>query len=168
MRRHFTVTAFVSAQGHTLLHWHVKNRMWLPPGGHIEPDEDPIQATRREALEEAGFPVEIMPTASAFSHGTPPQLPAPATIMVEDIPATPAEPAHQHVDLIYFTRPASGMMQTPPPGSWRWVALEALQDGRGISLEAGADPIPVAEDVRVLGIRAIARAAEEERASVGS
>lgn len=162
-RRHFTVTAFVSAQGHTLLHWHVKNHMWLPPGGHIEPDEDPVQAALREALEEAGFPVELLLTAQPFPYASPPQLTAPATIMVEDIPATPAEPAHQHVDLIYFTTPASRRLETPPPGAWRWVSLEALREGRGIPLEPGARPIPVAEDVRALGIAAIERAATKER-----
>ncbi len=158
MRRHFTVTAFVSVQGHTLLHWHLKNRMWLPTGGHVEPDEDPVQAARREALEEAGFPVELLPTYPAFNYPLPPQLIAPATIMVEDIPETPAESAHQHIDLIYFARPASRRMETPPPGTWRWVPVEALQQGRGIALGPGAAPIPVAEDVRVLGIAAIQRA----------
>ena len=164
MKRHFTVTGFVSAQGHTLLHWHVKNRMWLPTGGHVEPDEDPYQAALREALEEAGFPVQVLPTSPSFAYASPPQLPAPVTIMVEDIPGTPVEPAHQHIDLIYFTMPASRHRETPPPGTWRWVPLEALQESRGIALEAGAAPIPVAEDVRVLGIAAIELVAVEERA----
>lgn len=163
LRRHFTVTAFVSAQGHTLLHWHMKNRMWLPPGGHVEPDEDPTQAAHREALEEAGFPVDVLPTASAFSYETPPQLTTPAAIMVEDIPATPEEPAHQHIDLIYFTRPVSGTMETPPKGSWRWVPLDTLRKGRGMAPGPGDALIPVAQDVRVLGIAAIERAAVEER-----
>ncbi|MBI4338654.1 MAG: NUDIX domain-containing protein [Chloroflexi bacterium] len=164
MRRHFTVTAFVSAQGHTLLHWHTKNRMWLPPGGHIEADEDPVQAALREALEEAGFPVELLPTAQAFSYTSPVQLLAPATIMVEDIPATPGELAHQHIDLIYFTTPATRRRETPPPGTWRWVPLETLRLGTGIALHAGATEVPVAEDVRTLGIAAIERAALEEKA----
>ncbi|MBI2171906.1 MAG: NUDIX domain-containing protein [Chloroflexi bacterium] len=163
MKRHFTVTAFVSVQGQTLLHWHAKNRMWLPPGGHIELDEDPVQAAHREALEEAGFPVEILPTASAFSYEMPPQLTAPVTIMIEDILYTPSEPAHQHIDLIYFTVPASRGLETPPPGTWRWVSLEALRQGRGIALEAGTPPIPVAEDVRVLAIAAIERAEVAEK-----
>ena len=100
MKRHFTVTAFVSAQGHTLLHWHQKNRMWLPPGGHIEQDEDPHQAVLREAQEETGFPVVVLPTASPYRYPEPEQLPLPATMMVENIPANPSEPAHQHLDLM--------------------------------------------------------------------
>ena len=29
--------------------------MWVPPGGHAEPDEDMITCTRREFLEETGY-----------------------------------------------------------------------------------------------------------------
>ena len=29
--------------------------MWVPPGGHAEPDEDMITCTRRELLEETGY-----------------------------------------------------------------------------------------------------------------
>ena len=89
MRRHMTVTTFISAGGCTLLHWHEKNRMWLPTGGHIEPDEDPYQAALREAEEEIGFPVVLLPTVTPYKYSQPRQLPPPVTIMVEDIPATP-------------------------------------------------------------------------------
>lgn len=35
-----------------LLADHVKAQLWLPSGGHVEPDEDPTEAVRREAREE--------------------------------------------------------------------------------------------------------------------
>ena len=41
--RHFTATGFVVYMDATLLHWHPKVKMWLLPGGHIEPNEDPVQ-----------------------------------------------------------------------------------------------------------------------------
>ena len=41
MRSHFTATAFVVDNGRTLLHWHKKLQQWMPPGGHLLPDEDP-------------------------------------------------------------------------------------------------------------------------------
>jgi 8-oxo-dGTP pyrophosphatase MutT (NUDIX family) len=31
---------------------HVKAGLWLPPGGHVEPDEHPRETVRREMLEE--------------------------------------------------------------------------------------------------------------------
>ena len=46
--RHFTVTGFVVYMDSLLLHWHRKVKMWLPPGGHIEPNEDPVEAALRE------------------------------------------------------------------------------------------------------------------------
>ena len=36
MHRHFTVSGFVVEGDGTLLHWHKKLRIWLPPGGHID------------------------------------------------------------------------------------------------------------------------------------
>lgn len=161
MKRHFTVTAFVSAEQRTLLHWHRKNRMWLPPGGHIEPDEDPYQAALREAEEEIGFPVVLLPTVTPYKYSQPRQLPPPVTIMVEDIPATHSEPEHQHLDLIYFARPQDANPPTPVDGTWRWVSSEALRDNHALAPSNDMQPITMPEDVRVLGMAAIQRAAEE-------
>ena len=55
MIRHFTVSGFVVERDGVYLHWHPKIALWLPPGGHIDPDEDPVQAVLRETLEETGF-----------------------------------------------------------------------------------------------------------------
>ena len=161
MKRHFTVTAFVSAEQRTLLHWHRKNRMWLPPGGHIEPDEDPYQAALREAEEEIGFPVVLLPTAAPYKYSQPRQLPPPVTIMIEDIPATPSEPEHQHLDLIYFARPQVASPPTPAGGTWRWVSSDVLRENQALAPSDDASPVAVPEDVRVLGLAAIQRAAEE-------
>lgn len=165
MRRHMTVSTFISAGGCTLLHWHEKNRMWLPAGGHIEPDEDPIQAAVREALEETGLPIVILPTSAPYSYKEPPQLPAPVTIMVEEIPATPSEKAHQHLDMIYFGRldgqSDAGEVSLPSANSWRWVSAEALRNKEGLAPGDGMPSVAVAEDVRVLGLAAIDRAARE-------
>jgi 8-oxo-dGTP diphosphatase len=40
---------------------HIKARRWLPPGGHIEVDEDPRDAVRREADEELKLKAEFHP-----------------------------------------------------------------------------------------------------------
>jgi 8-oxo-dGTP pyrophosphatase MutT (NUDIX family) len=156
MIRHFTVTAFVCAQCATLLHWHARNRMWLPPGGHIEPDEDAAQAALREALEEMGLSVEILPATAALPYSDPPQLPAPVTIMVEDIPETPGQPAHQHIDLIYFTRPRDRC--PPAPTGWRWVDAATLEGNAALDPPGATAPAEVPLDVRALGLAAIAHA----------
>jgi 8-oxo-dGTP diphosphatase len=41
--------------GAILLVDHVNAGLWLPPGGHVEPDEHPTETARREAAEELGL-----------------------------------------------------------------------------------------------------------------
>ncbi|MDG4821961.1 NUDIX hydrolase [Asanoa sp. WMMD1127] len=38
---------------------HVNAGLWLPPGGHVEPGEDPAETARREAHEELGLDVTV-------------------------------------------------------------------------------------------------------------
>ena len=154
--RHFTVTAFVSARGRTLLHWHRKVGLWLPPGGHIEPNETPVEAVLREALEETGMQVEIVPTAASFAYPDPPQLPVPATMMIEPIRAFGGESAHHHMDLIYFTRPRDledAAQNATPSGSWRWIGRGELEDDAPQTFDDVSARI--SEDVRMLGMAAI-------------
>ncbi|GGY18386.1 NUDIX hydrolase [Paludibacterium paludis] len=40
--------------GHILLVDHKNARLWLPPGGHVDPDEHPRETVRRELQEELG------------------------------------------------------------------------------------------------------------------
>jgi 8-oxo-dGTP diphosphatase len=45
----------VTADGRVLLVDHRKAGLWLPPGGHVEPGEDPALTARREIQEELGL-----------------------------------------------------------------------------------------------------------------
>ena len=111
MKRHFTATGFVVDGSRTLLHWHKRLQQWMPPGGHIEPDEDPVQAVLREIEEETGLRTEVIAGKEAAPFDYPEQLPAPYTILVEDIPG-PDVP-HKHIDLIYFCRRIDGSALRP-------------------------------------------------------
>ena len=53
-RRHLVsyVVPVDPADGSVLLVDHINAGLWLPPGGHVEPDEHPAQTARREAQEE--------------------------------------------------------------------------------------------------------------------
>ncbi len=155
LHRHFTVTGFVSHQGRTALHWH-RLGMWLPPGGHVEADEDPVQAVLREVMEETGLDVEIIaPHPFAYAH--PPQLPAPASVAVYDIPRdSKLDEPHQHIDLIYFTRPRSAEPRLPEGAArWTWVDEMTLRGDATPTPAEGAPATRIAEDVRELGIAAI-------------
>ena len=95
--RDFTATTFVVKDRLTLLIYHRKLRMWLPPGGHIGTDELPCDAAVREVREETGLNVELIHPASKLGHVR--VLAQPICILLEDI-----EEGHQHIDLIYFAR----------------------------------------------------------------
>ena len=76
---------------------------WLPPGGHIEENEDPVQAVLREIAEETGVSAEVVPTGETVDVEYPTQVHPPFAIMVEDI-HDPVDGYHQHIDMIYFCR----------------------------------------------------------------
>jgi len=40
--------------------FHKKLQKWIPPGGHIEPNEGPVEAALREVMEETGISVELL------------------------------------------------------------------------------------------------------------
>lgn len=157
VERHHTATAYVVVAGRTLLMWHAKLRMWLPPGGHCELNEDPVQAALREAHEESGIEVEVIPPPGLLVCSGPVVLPPPAVILIEDI-VRHDQPFHQHIDHVYFTRPVGRVhLEAPIPSAhpWRWVTSAEL--GVPFSLKApDGTLVPVAEDVRLLGLRAIA------------
>lgn len=165
VERHFTVSGFVSQGGCTALHWH-RLGLWLPPGGHIEENEDPIEAVLREVHEETGMRAEIVPTSGRYGYAQPRQLPPPVTIGVYDIDE-PGRP-HQHIDLIYFTRPRAGeSLELPADGNgWLWVSEEELRTESRLDRPDGAGSAVIPEDVRQLGLDSIAavRALEADAA----
>ena len=150
--RHFTATGFVVHRGRVALHWHPKVKAWLPPGGHIEANEDPVQAVVREVEEETGLEAVVVPTAPRLDLAYPEHVQPPFTIMIEDI-HDPVQGYHQHIDMIYFCRPVG------EPGElndgWRWIDRERLMAGRPIPGGEGPDEAPP-EDVRVLAEHAFA------------
>jgi 8-oxo-dGTP pyrophosphatase MutT (NUDIX family) len=162
IERHHTTTAYVVAAEHTLLLWHAGLRMWLPPGGHLEPNEDPVQGALREAWEEAGLEVDVIAPPGLLVVERPLVLPPPAVILIEDI-VRPDQPFHQHIDHVYFTRTRRPVdLATPiPHGPHRWLSSADL--ARAVALPSpDGTLVPVAEDVRLLGLRAIEAAAARE------
>ena len=145
-----------------MLHWHSKNKMWLPPGGHIESNEDPIEAVHREVAEETGFKVEILNSAPRFQYEEPPQISPPVTIMLETIVANKAEPEDQHIDMIYFTRPLEEYGQCDLRDGWFWVSAESLMGDGLVDVDDEFASSQIPTDVRVLGLAAIEMASGEQ------
>jgi ADP-ribose pyrophosphatase YjhB (NUDIX family) len=165
MKRHFTATGFVVDGSRTLLHWHKRLQQWMPPGGHIEPDEDPVQAVLREIQEETRLATAVISTRDAAPFDYPQQLPPPYTILVEDIPG-PDEP-HKHIDMIYFCRVLDGTERLAEDPTLRWMDIEELRAGSPVDVVGCGVSAAVPEDVRLLALVAIetARAAEERSKS---
>ena len=155
MRRHFTTTAFVVQGRKTLLHWHKKLQQWMPPGGHLLPDEDPVTGVLREVLEETGIRAELLPLGPTLDFSRPRQLPPPYTILIETS-AGPGEP-HEHIDLIYICRPLDDEKAgaPSPDDTFVWVSDEQLQRDEPLTLSNNSSPIHVPEDVRALALAAL-------------
>lgn len=142
--RDFTVAVFVVHKRRVLLHRHPKIGRWLPPGGHIEPQELPDEAAMREVREEAGIEVELIADRGLPRDfpGQPRQLLVPAGIQLESI-----SPGHEHIDLVYFARApgfedSSGCPEVT--AGFRWVESGSLA------------ALPVTEEIVAWCERAIA------------
>jgi ADP-ribose pyrophosphatase YjhB (NUDIX family) len=142
--RDFTATTFVVHQNQTLLLWHNKVQAWLPPGGHLNPNELPEEAAVREVLEETGLEVELLGEHHVW--GEVRVLRTPVCILLEDI-----SPGHQHIDMIYFARPIGGKLQinTRESAGFRWYGARELETPE------------IGEDIRLLGRQAIEQAVKQ-------
>ena len=143
-RREFTVAVFVVHADRVLLHYHRKLDMWLPPGGHIEPNELPDDAARREVWEETGIQATLIGERGPAlpSPPYPRPLVRPAGIQLEDIPD-----GHQHIDLVYFAVPRADSA---------FVADAAVREHRaGWYALADLPALGVNDEVRAWAARAV-------------
>lgn len=141
--RDWTVATFVIHQRKVLLLWHEKLQMWLPPGGHVEPNELPDEAAVREVLEETGIAVTLLSEPALPPIDGPRQLARPEGIQLEQI-----GPHHEHIDLIYFARPVDPARVEPA------VDREVRQVGWYNLAEAAA--LPLTEEVSTWVRKALA------------
>jgi 8-oxo-dGTP pyrophosphatase MutT (NUDIX family) len=159
MERHFTVTGFVVDGDRTLLHWHKKLQIWLPPGGHVDANEDPVQAVLREVREETGIVAEIVPSQREFAFTNVTALPPPISIIVADVEVDGPHP-HQHIDMSYVVRPVAGAPggEAEEDHGFIWVSEAELRRNDALPVAACGSDVPVPEDVREVGLAAIALA----------
>ena len=155
-----TATAFVVRDDATLLHWHKRLQQWMPPGGHIEPNEDPVQAALREVREETGLVCEIIPTTPTPRLRLPGAAPRALHHPRRGHRARPTRWArprrpHKHIDMIYFVRPLNDAQHDAVDDpTLRWVT-ERLRENAPLDVAGCGVSAAIPEDVRQLALAAI-------------
>lgn len=119
---HFTASAFVLSpcMKSILLIFHEKLRMWLQPGGHVEPgDLHLVASAKRELEEETGVvnPRSFHDSANIFA------------IDIHEIPIHKSQPAHRHFDIRYlFVAETLAMQAASDALDARWVPRNQVEN----------------------------------------
>lgn len=139
LTRDFVATVYVVKDAKVLLVFHKKLGMWLPPGGHIDENELPCDAAKREVLEETGLNVNLIGKEEQLGNGVK-KLIHPKVLQLEDI-----EEGHQHIDLVYYGRSSNGELKfnEKEHNDIRWFSIDELESAN------------LHESVRVYGKKAI-------------
>ncbi|MFT5037358.1 MAG: 8-oxo-dGTP pyrophosphatase MutT (NUDIX family) [Candidatus Azotimanducaceae bacterium] len=118
------VDVFIVHEDKVLLRMHEKYHTLLSVGGHVELDEDPMTAAKRECLEEVGLPIHIFGEADTpvSSEGYLRHLVTPAGMNIHDISET-----HQHISIVYFaTTEHTNIVPEHPDDTWEWLTRNEL------------------------------------------
>ena len=111
---HFTASALVvDDEGtQTALVHHGKLGIWVQPGGHLEVDDESLEAAAlREVQEETGL--------SGAVAG-----PRPLHLDIHEIPERPDMPAHLHLDVRFLVFATGGLTLSDESSDVRWFSLE--------------------------------------------
>jgi len=119
MHKEFTASAYIFHEKRVLLIFHEKFQKWLPPGGHVEANETPAAATKREVLEETGLEIEFIKQENLwvnYPHAV--SFERPYICLLENISPYKDKPAHQHIDFVYIARPLHPTQEVPKCCTW--------------------------------------------------
>ena len=109
MRKHYVVTAYTFTKDfrNILLVWHNKLLAWVPPGGHINENETPLEAAVRELKEETGVQAkfidlnnQLVINKEEISKDNYYEILRPFSLLIEIIEKGNEE-EHIHIDNIY-------------------------------------------------------------------
>lgn len=126
----FTVSAYIvhPIEPKICLHLHKKFNKWMQIGGHVELNEDPLEALTHEMEEEAGLHRDKYKILQLFDQPQGSgykQLPLPININVH-----PIEGVHQHIDIVYLVRSKVTVFKPQPNESQdiRWFTREQIEE----------------------------------------
>jgi len=123
----FTVEVFIVYKNKVLLRKHDKYKIWLSVGGHIELNEDPIQAAIREVKEEVGLEIELLHRGKIpkkkedYQELLPPRF----------LNRHRINENHEHITLTYFARAKTDKLKLSKKEKTeecKWFNLEELEN----------------------------------------
>lgn len=103
----------------------------MPPGGHVEPNETPIDAVHREVLEETGYSINIIDTyksnqnAPDINDGTAVEMIRPMKILLETVNYKTG--MHKHFDLIYTAIIDTAKDRRPSENEIEWFDKKSVE-----------------------------------------
>ena len=123
----FTVEVFIVYKNRVLLRMHDKFKQWMSVGGHIELNEDPIEAAHREVKEEVGLQIELVGNPKVFeSEDHTRELLPPVALNRHRV-----SDSHEHVTLVYFARAKTDKTSVTYAGDaseeCRWCTKEEVE-----------------------------------------
>ena len=126
MDKHYTATTYLLniKRNKTLMIFHPKFMKWLPPGGHIEKNENPEEAARREILEEVGISeLKFIGNGTEFevNDGRTRKLLLPHFLLEEKI-----KEGHFHLDWIFYAEISEKAYTSPENHKLKWFTEKEL------------------------------------------
>jgi 8-oxo-dGTP pyrophosphatase MutT (NUDIX family) len=128
----FVAEVFIIYKNKVLLRKHDKYGIWLSIGGHVELDEDPVQAAIREVREEVGLNIELVGNPKpniAKDEGYQELLP-PKYLNRHNV-----KPGHEHVCFVYFGKAHSDVVKPEKETDvFAWFTEEELKTNKELNL----------------------------------
>ena len=135
-----TAAAYIFHNNKLLLILHAKLNLWLPPGGHLEPNETPDEAATREAREETGLNItllNVLPLSIPSVEGSR-DTPTPFFTNVHSVGD------HDHWGACYLSESSSSnVTMTSEIKKYRWFSQE----------EVALDPL-IRSDIKAIALAA--------------
>jgi ADP-ribose pyrophosphatase YjhB (NUDIX family) len=120
----------------TALVWHPRLECWMPSGGHVERDESAAEAALREAREETGLEVHLLPGPAVTVRAGFPHATVCAPWWVVEMRARAdnhtREP-HVHLDHVFLALAAGGAPTGVAAHETRWFSELEIGQAGGIS-----------------------------------
>lgn len=127
----FCVEVFIVYKNKVLLRRHEKYNIWLSVGGHIELDEDPVEAAIREVKEEVGLNIKLVGGLPGKGDGSIENGGYKDLISPKYLGRHPVNEKHEHVAFVYFattdTDKISESVNEHEKTHTRWVDIKELE-----------------------------------------